>query len=131
MPEKHLYEYSVIRLVPRVEREEFLNMGVVLYCASLDFLQVKFDLNEARIKAFAPAGNILQIKEYQQAFEAICLGNIHAGAIAGWPKAERFRWLTATRSTILQTSSVHTGFCVNAAETLKGLYQKLVLHEPC
>jgi hypothetical protein len=131
MPEKHLYEYSVIRLVPRVEREEFLNMGVAVYCNGLNFLQVKFDLNEKRISAFSPVINILQVKEYQLAFEQICAGNIQAGPIAGWPKAERFRWLTATRSTILQTSSVHSGFCIDAHQTLEDLYARLVLHEFC
>jgi len=125
MQDKHLYEYAVIRVVPRVEREEFLNVGVVLYCARPRFLGVRFALNEQRLGAFAP--DLLQLAEYLLAFERICKGDPSGGPIAALTPAERFRWLTATRSTVLQTSRVHPGFCVSPEETLGRLFGELVL----
>ena len=127
MQEKHLFEYAVIRMVPRVEREEFLNVGVVLYCASEKFLQVMFELNESRIKAFYSEVNIEQIEAHLCAFRLICAGDKLGGPIAQLPIAERFRWLTATRSTIIQTSPVHPGLCTDAAEKLVNLYTNLVI----
>lgn len=125
MQDKHLYEYAVIRVVPRVEREEFLNVGVVLYCARPRFLGVRFALNEQRLGAFAP--DLLQLAEYLLAFERICKGDPSGGPIAALTPAERFRWLTATRSTVLQTSRVHPGFCASPEETLGRLFGELVL----
>ena len=125
MQDKHLYEYAVIRVVPRVEREEFLNVGVVLYCARPRFLGVRFALNEQRLGAFAP--DLLQLAEYLLAFERICKGDPSGGPIAALTPAERFRWLTATRSTVLQTSRVHPGFCASPDETLGRLFGELVL----
>jgi len=127
MPGQHLFEYAVIRIVPRVEREEFLNVGVVLYCADQKFLQAMFSLNEERIRSFAPQLDIAEVDAYLCAFRQICVGDIHAGPISQLPIAERFRWLTAARSTILQTSGVHPGLCTNAHETLSALYTRLVL----
>jgi len=127
MPEGNLFEYAVIRTVPRVEREEFLNVGVVLYCRNQKFLRARFEVNENRIKAFSPHINMPQVKEYLRAFEQICEGAQDAGPIAALPLAERFRWLTAPRSTILQTSTVHSGFCKDAEEKLNMLFQLLVL----
>ena len=127
MKDKDLFEYAVIRTVPRVEREEFLNVGVVLYCRDQKFLKAKFEINEDRLKAFSSQINMLQVKEYLTAFEQICEGNPQTGPIACLPMAERFRWLTAPRSTILQTSTVHSGFCTDANEKLNILYQRLVL----
>lgn len=128
MPEKHLFEYAVMRIVPRVEREEFLNVGVVLYCKDLQFLQTYYSLNEERLKALC--GNQIdcyEVKEHLYSFEKICKAAKDGGPIALLDMASRFRWLTATRSTIVQTSKVHPGFCMNAEQTLKKLYEKLVL----
>jgi hypothetical protein len=127
MQDKSLFEYAVIRIVPRVEREEFLNVGVVLYCPSQKFLQAAFEINEARVKAFYPDTNIALLHSYLCAFKLICGGDPGGGPISQLPIAERFRWLTAARSTMLQTSSVHSGLCVDAAETLESLYNRLVL----
>lgn len=127
MQEKHLFEYAVIRVVPRVEREEFLNVGVILYCSGLKFLQSKCDLDETRLKGFSPETDIDEIKENLQAFGEISKGNAEGGSIGKLDAASRFRWLTATRSTILQTSKVHPGFCTDPAETLEKLYKELVL----
>src|SRR5882757_7135333 len=104
MQEKHLFEYAVIRIVPQVEREEFLNVGVVLYCAKEKFLKVKFELDEKRLLAFSGKLDINGIQEYLDAFQRICNGGNDAGPIGLLPAAERFRWLTATRSTVVQTS---------------------------
>jgi len=127
MQEKHLFEYAVIRLIPRVEREEFLNVGIVLYCRSQKFLRASFELNQKRIESFYPEFQLPNLTEHLRVFEAICSGDSHAGAIGKLPIQERFRWLTAPRSTILQTSPVHTGLCDDPEVMLEHLMQKLVL----
>ncbi|RYU77221.1 DUF3037 domain-containing protein [Hymenobacter persicinus] len=128
MPDKHLFEYAVLRVVPRVEREEFLNVGVILYCAAQGFLQTRFTLPEARLRALAgPELDLADITARLRAFEQICRGRKEGGTIGQFPLASRFRWLTATRSTIVQTSPVHPGRCTDAAETLTRLHAQLVL----
>lgn len=126
MQEKKLFEYAIIRVVPKVEREEFLNVGVILFCASQKFLQVKYELNRPRLLAFSEKLDIDEIQEYLLAFEAICKGGKAAGPIGELPIAERFRWLTANRSTIIQSSKVHPGLCTDAAEMLEKLYCEMV-----
>ena len=127
MPEKHLFEYAVIRVVPCVEREEFLNVGVILYCAAQGFLQTQYFLNEERLRAFSGELDRLDLQERLRAFERICAGRSQGGPIGQLPIASRFRWLTATRSTVVQTSPVHPGLCTNAPDTLARLFTKLVL----
>lgn len=127
MQQGHLFEYAIIRVVPRVEREEFLNTGVVLYCAKQHFLQIKYVLNKVRLLALFDDLDINEIKGHLCAFENICLNQGAAGPIGMLDIASRFRWLTATRSTVLQTSKVHPGFCKNAGETLEKLFGQLVL----
>lgn len=126
MQGEYLFEYAVIRIVPRVEREEFINVGVVLYCAKQRFLEARFHLNEDKLAAFCEKTDISELSEYLLAFERICRGGDDAGPIGLLPVAERFRWLTATRSTVLQTSRVHPGFCSDASEMLNKLFQQLV-----
>ena len=125
--QNYQFEYAVIRIVPKVEREEFLNVGVVLYCAKEKFLQLKYTINEERLKSFGCELDMQEIKEYLHAFEQICLGNTLASPIAQLPIAERFRWLTATRSTVVQTSKVHPGLCNNATVMLLKIYEQQVL----
>ncbi len=127
MQENLLFEYAVIRIVPRVEREEFLNVGVILYCAKQKFLQAEFKLNEKRIHNFCDKINVEEVEEHLKTFKKICLGTEDSGPIGKLSIAERFRWLTATRSTILQTSKVHPGFTRNAQQTLKKLFNQMVL----
>ena len=127
MPGTQLFEYAVIRIVPRVEREEFLNVGVVLYCRQENFLQAKYFINEQKLRAFCDVTEISQLKEYLAAFEGICNAAKNAGPIAKLDIASRFRWLTATRSTVVQTSKVHPGLCADAGETLQRLYEQLIL----
>lgn len=126
MQENHLFEYAVIRIVPRVEREEFLNVGVILYCAGESFLQVKFCLNAQRIKNFISDFETGEIEKRLNTFKQICNGDKQAGAIAQLPIASRFRWLTAAKSTVVQTSPVHPGLCCNANEKLEKLFTELV-----
>lgn len=126
MQEKHLFEYAVIRIVPRVEREEFLNAGVIVYCRAQNFLETIFQLNKERLQILHKEIDIQEIEERLHAFSQICLGKPLGGVIAKLPKAERFRWLTAARSTVVQTSPVHPGLCTNAGETLIKLHEQLV-----
>jgi len=126
MQQKHLFEYAVIRVVPRVEREEFLNIGVILFCAKEQFLQARYLLDTAKLQAFSSDLDIAELKEHVCAMERICIGDKAAGPIGKLDIASRFRWLTATRSTILQTSKVHPGLCMDAQETLNCLYDQLV-----
>lgn len=127
MPENHLFEYAAIRLVPKVEREEFLNIGVILYCRKLNFLETLITIDEKRLSAFSGCPDREELQAYLRAFEQICRGDSGGGPIAGLDIASRFRWLTATRSTILQTSAVHTGLCENADEMLTRIHAQLVL----
>lgn len=127
MPEKHLFEYAVIRVVPCVEREEFLNVGVILYCAAQGFLQTHYTLNEERLRAFGCNLEVAELQARLRAFERICAGRTQGGPIGQLPVASRFRWLTSTRSTVVQTSAVHPGLCTDAPQTLGRLFEKLVL----
>lgn len=127
MPAMHLFEYAVIRVVPRVEREEFMNVGVILYCRAQGFLQTKFDLNETRLRAFSADLDLAIVHERLGAFQKIGAGRAEGGLIGQLAVAERFRWLTATRSTVVQTSPVHPGLCADAGETLTRLFEQLVL----
>ena len=127
MQQNNLFEYAVVRIMPRVEREEFMNVGIILYCAKLNFLQTLYTLNEERLRIFCTQVDKEELLQNLQAFERICVGGNNAGPIGKLETAERFRWLTATRSTILQTSKVHPGFSTNPQETLTKLYKQLVL----
>lgn len=126
MPEKHLFEYAVIRVMPRVERGEFINVGVIVYCPAQGFLQTVFELAENRLRAFPGQVDVQELETRLRAFERICAGRAEGGVIGQLPIASRFRWLTATRSTVVQTSAVHPGLCTDAAETLARLHAQLV-----
>ena len=126
-PAQDLFEYAVLRVVPRVEREEFLNVGVVLLCRAQGFLACRFAVPDARLQAFGKADlDLAELAERLRAFEKICQGRREGGPIGQFGAAERFRWLTATRSTVLQTSAVHPGLCADAAATLARLFGELV-----
>ncbi len=127
MQHNHLFEYAVIRVVPRVEREEFLNIGVILFCAQQKFLQTRYQLNEGRLHIFSSNFDVETLKEHLCSFERICQADKAAGPIGKLDISSRFRWLTATRSTVLQTSKVHPGLCANAMETLEKLFEQLVV----
>lgn len=127
MQGKFLFEYAVIRVMPRVEREEFINVGIILFCAKQKFLKSIYVLDETRVKAFSAKIDIAELKENLAAFERISIAAKGSGPIGQYDQPSRFRWLTATRSTVVQCSKVHPGFCDDAGETLLRLHQELVL----
>ena len=127
MPGKYLFEYAIIRIVPRVEREEFLNAGVILYCKDRKYLNVLYAINRERLNALCGTLDCNEIEDHLRSFAQICKGDKDAGPIAVLDMPSRFRWLTATRSTVVQSSKVHPGFCTDPEETLKKLFEQLVL----
>lgn len=127
MQDRYLFEYAVIRVMPRVEREEFINVGVILYCAKLKYLNAAFKVFPERLKALNCELEVAVIEANLNAIVNITRGGKTAGPIGALDLASRFRWLTATRSTVVQCSKVHPGFCVDAEETLNKLMQELVL----
>lgn len=127
MPAKHLYEYAVIRVVPRVERNECINVGVILYCPDRRFLDTMYELNEARLRAFSAHIDIDELRASLHSYHQISIAATDAGPIATLSLPERFRWLTATRSTIVQSSAVHSGLCHDPATMLRKLYKEMVL----
>lgn len=129
MQEKHLFEYAVIRVVPQVEREEYINVGVILYCKQQQFLDARWTLDERLMALFAPHLDLAELKLNLCAFDIICKGGPEGGTIGMLDMPGRFRWLTATRSTILQPSSVHPGYTSDAAATLEHLFAQLVLRQ--
>lgn len=120
------FDYAVIRLVPRVEREEFFNVGVIVSCPLQKFLDVRIGLSEEKLKAFAPELEAQTVRQYLEIIPKICAGDADAGLIGRLPPRERFYWLTAQRSTIIQSSPVHTGFCANAGKILEHLFDRMV-----
>lgn len=126
MPELYTFDYAIIRVVPRVEREEFINAGVILSCPARQFLKARLELNVARLAAFAPQLEAATIQGYLNTVSVICDGGIEAGAIGQLPQRARFHWLVAPRSTIIQTSPVHSGFCADPDAVLEHLLETMV-----
>jgi hypothetical protein len=126
MPELYTFDYAIIRVVPRVEREEFINTGVILSCADRRFLKARFEVNVERLAAFAPQLDAATIQEYLDTLSVICEGGSNAGAIGQLPQRARFHWLVAPRSTIIQTSQVHSGFCADPEAALEHLLETMV-----
>ena len=120
------YDYAVIRVVPRVEREEFINVGVILSCEASRYLEARIELDEARLRALAPDLDIESVSRHLQAVTAICRGGPGTGPIGQLPPRARFHWLTAKRSSILQTSPVHTGKCSDMAAIMEHLLRRMV-----
>lgn len=127
MQDRFLFEYAVIRVMPRVEREEFINVGIILYCAKKKFLQSIFIINREKVSAFSPKIDIDELEANLHAFQRISLGAKGSGSIGEYDQPSRFRWLTATRSTVVQCSKVHPGFSADPYETMVRLHQELVL----
>ena len=121
-----VYDYAVVRVVPRVEREEFINAGVILSCHRSGFLQADMALDEARLLAMDPHVDIDTVRRHLSAIVAICAGEAGCGPIAQLPFRSRFHWLTARRSAIIQTSPVHTGRCTDAAAALDHIMDRMV-----
>jgi len=121
------FDYAVIRVVPRVERQEFINAGVVVFCLEMRYLVARTRLNEQRLKALWPEVDLELIREHLNAFERICAGDAAAGPIAELSQRERFHWLVSARSTIIQPSPVHTGICNGTADLLDRLEKQFLL----
>lgn len=127
MQENNVFEYALIRAVPRVEREEFINVGVILLCQRQKFLQVKYFLHENKLKALQADLDTENLERHLKAYQRIAQGAAEGGPIATLSPAERFRWLTAARSTVIQSSKVHPGLTSDAQRTLEHLFQEYVL----
>jgi hypothetical protein len=126
MQQNKLYEYAVIRIVPRVEREEFINAGIILFCKKEKYLKCKYELHGGKLLCMYPNADIGFILQNLQSFENIANGIKSESVIARLDLPERFRWLTATRSTVIQASKVHPGLCFNENETLEKLFNEYV-----
>jgi hypothetical protein len=120
------FDYATIRFVPRVDREEFFNVGVILSCPEHKFLETRIHLDEDKLKCFAPRQEAATVRRYLDIIPKICAGEQSAGLIGRLPQRERFYWLTAQRSTVIQSSPVHTGFTSDAARSLARLFEKMV-----
>ncbi len=121
------YDYAVLRVVPSVEREEFINAGIVLQCPEHAFLDCRIHLDAQRLPALWPALDLDLIRQHLDAFPRICAGDLDAGPIARLSRRERFQWLVAPRSTVIQVSPVHSGVCDSPATALDEIFRRLVL----
>ena len=121
-----IFEYAVVRVVPRIERGESINVGVIVYSKSFKFLKAKIELNEARLRALAPGTDLGAVRGALSAFERACT----EGPLAEQPLGERFRWLTAPRSAIVQPGPVHAGITDDPAADLDRLFATLVAVPP-
>jgi len=127
VPEQSSFDYAVLRIVPRVEREEFVNAGVIVFCPERQFLEAHIHIDESRLKALWPEIDIPLVREHLQAFPKICSGDPDAGPIARLSQRERFHWLVAPRSTIIQVSPVHTGLCEKPEQAIENVFRRLLL----
>ena len=128
MPELCPFDYAVIRVVPRVEREEFINAGVIVSCPAKNFLKAKIELDRGRLAALDPLLDAATIQKHLDAIPVICEGGAGAGPIGLLPPRSRFHWLVAPRSTVIQASPVHTGLCEDGDEILENLLDRMVRH---
>ena len=126
MPALSSFDYAVIRVVPRVEREELINAGVLLFCLEKDFLRARVEVNEPRLRALWPEADVELIRQHLDAIPKICAGSPDGGPIARLSLRERFHWLVAPRSTIIQVSAVHAGLCDSPERALDELFEQMV-----
>ena len=126
MRDHYTYDYSIIRVVPRVEREEFVNVGVILSCPAKKFLEARIELDEQRLIALYPALDLEPVKAHLETLPAICAGGPDAGPIGELPAPRRFEWLTSPRSTVIQMSPVHTGWCHDPAAAIESVLDSMV-----
>ncbi len=125
-PERKPFAYAIVRVVPRIERGERINAGVIVYCRQRDFLAARVALDEARLAALDPGASATEVRAHLDAIVRIAAGDRYAGPIAVLPGSERFGWLVAPSSTIIQTSEVHTGLTADPHRTLDTLFNELV-----
>ena len=120
------YDYAIVRVVPRVEREEFMNVGVIVSCPSQGFLEARIEVDDQRLSALDPTLDLDGIRTSLASIPIICRGGVEAGPIGKLSRRERFDWLVAPRSTMIQTSAVHTGRCTNPSDLLEHLLSTMV-----
>ena len=126
MPGPNSFDYGIVRVVPRVERGEFINVGIILICRAKRYLAAQIELDEARLLALYPAIDLAELKQHLDVIPKICAGGPDSGPIGQLSLQERFHWLVAPRSAVIQTSPVHTGICRDPAIALDELLAKLV-----
>lgn len=126
MPTLHTYDYAIIRVVPRVEREEFINVGVIVSCPGARHLQAAIEIDPARLQAFAPALELEAVQPWLQAIVAICRGDASAGPVAQLPARARFHFLTAKRSAVVQVSPTHVGRTTRPEHIVEHLLERMV-----
>lgn len=127
MSERRAFDYVIVQVVPRVERDERLNVGVILFCPTTGYLGCRIALDEERLRALAPDVDLAALESQLEAVRAVAAGTAGAGPIAGLPPSERFHWLSAPRSTIVQPTSPHAGLCDDPAAALEHLFQTVVV----
>jgi len=127
MQDKVTFEYAIIRLVPKVEREEFFNVGVILFSKRKKFLGIRYEINPIKLKAFSEELDLDALNEYLKAWELICDGKPDGGRIGEFELSDRFRWLVASRSTIIQSSKTHPGLCDDPENVLEHIFNTCVL----
>jgi len=128
VPAELTYDYAIVRIVPRVERDERINVGVILSCVDVEFLEARIELDVARLLALDPALDLDAIRAALATIPTICAGGPAAGPIGALPPRARFRWLVSPRSTVVQTSPVHTGRTTDPAAALERLLDTMVRH---
>jgi Protein of unknown function (DUF3037) len=126
VPAHSSFDYAIVRVVPRVERGECINAGVILFCLTKRFLAAKVELDERRLLALAPDVDLELVRGHLEAIPRICAGGRAAGPIGQLPQKERWHWLVAPRSTIIQTSPVHSGLCEDPGQALEHLMDRMV-----
>ncbi|MBN1238909.1 MAG: DUF3037 domain-containing protein [Gammaproteobacteria bacterium] len=122
----HTYDYAIVRVVPKVERAEFVNVGVILSCPGRNYLEARIELDERRVSALDPTLDLATVRRHLDAIPVVCRGGDSAGAIGKLSPRERFHWLVAPRSTIIQTSPVHSGRCTEPDRALERLLDTMV-----
>jgi hypothetical protein len=126
VPAEYTYDYAIVRIVPRVERGEQINVGVILSCVDVDYLEARIEMDEARLLALDPSIDLEAIRAGLATIPAVCAGGAEAGPIGALRPRDRFRWLVSPRSTIIQTSAVHTGRTTDPAAALEHLLRTMV-----
>jgi hypothetical protein len=128
VPAPASFDYAILRVVPRVERQEFINAAVIVFCLEKKYLDARVHFESARLLALWPDIDIELIRDHLNAVPRICAGDVNAGPIARLPQRERFHWLISPRSTIIQPSPVHTGVCDETEGLLDRLAKQFLLH---
>lgn len=125
--EMHLYEYAVIRLVPRVEREEFFNIGIIMMCKRAKWIKCRIEISRDKLKVFASHIDTDLLSRHLDFVTRLAEGDLNLGQLAMLPVEERFRWLTAVKSSCIQTSPVHPGLSTDLEITFDHLFDELIL----